>query len=141
MEKAFTLLELTVVLVIIGILAAIGLPSYAKVIERSRAAEGTSILGALRAAQLRYYDEFDAYANGAEGDFSMLDVNVTTPKFFEKVTAYDDGLGKVAYLVRNSSHNDMGTFGNYKLYIHQDGTITCTDTTQAACTALGLQFE
>jgi prepilin-type N-terminal cleavage/methylation domain-containing protein len=48
MKKGFTLLELIVVIIIIGILATLGFTQYARMIERSRGAEGRSVLGAIR---------------------------------------------------------------------------------------------
>ena len=50
----FTLIELMVVVLIIGILASIALPSYGKVIEKSRTVEAISRLNAIYKAQIRY---------------------------------------------------------------------------------------
>lgn len=61
MKRGFTLLELIVVIIIIGILATLGFTQYAKVIERGRTAEAKAILGQLRTAQEAYRLENGAY--------------------------------------------------------------------------------
>jgi len=48
MKRGFTLLELVVVILIIGVLATLGLTQYGRVVERSRGAEARAILGDIR---------------------------------------------------------------------------------------------
>jgi len=51
MKKGFTLLELIIVIIIVGILATLGFVQYASVIERGRFAEARANLGTLRQLQ------------------------------------------------------------------------------------------
>ncbi|MFH1413839.1 MAG: prepilin-type N-terminal cleavage/methylation domain-containing protein [Candidatus Omnitrophota bacterium] len=56
-NNGFTLLELMVVLVIVGILATLGFVQYTAVIERGRAAEARANLGTLRVLQQSYQQD------------------------------------------------------------------------------------
>ncbi|MFA5410425.1 MAG: prepilin-type N-terminal cleavage/methylation domain-containing protein [Candidatus Omnitrophota bacterium] len=64
MKRAFTLLELIVVIVIIGVLTTLGIIQYGKVVERGRSVEARSILGTLRKLQASYYLEHGSYCCG-----------------------------------------------------------------------------
>ena len=47
LEKGFTLVELMIVIVIVGILSAVALPNFLSQTERAKATEGTSKLSGL----------------------------------------------------------------------------------------------
>ena len=66
------LIELLVVVLIIGILAAIALPQYFRAVEKSRASEASTVLGAINHAQSIYRMAHTGYAT----QFADLDVDL-----------------------------------------------------------------
>ena len=63
-SHGFSLVELMVVVMIIGALAAIAMPQYDSYVARGRLAEGMSLLSELQLRQEQYYQDNRAYVNG-----------------------------------------------------------------------------
>jgi prepilin-type N-terminal cleavage/methylation domain-containing protein len=64
MRRAFTLVELIVVVIIIGILLSVGIPQYRKALERSRGAEGYAGLAHIQGGEKIYYADNLTYLAG-----------------------------------------------------------------------------
>ena len=77
-RRAFTLVELAVVVVIIGVLAAFAVPRFLASVERSKAAEAFNYLSAIQAAQERYHARQGTYAD----DVTKLDIKMSPSKYF-----------------------------------------------------------
>jgi len=56
-QKGFTVIELMIVIVIIGVLAAVAIPQYNKYIARTQVAEAFAMLGSVKQALTLYYQE------------------------------------------------------------------------------------
>lgn len=76
MNKGFTLIELLVVVMIIGILSSIALPQYTTAVERSRAAEALTLLGAVSDAAQRFYFQHDVWPIEQANPWGSLDIDV-----------------------------------------------------------------
>lgn len=77
-RRGFTLVELAVVVVIIGVLAAFAVPRFLSSVERSKAAEAFNFLSSVQAAQERFHARQGTYA----AVLTDLDIKMTTPKYF-----------------------------------------------------------
>jgi prepilin-type N-terminal cleavage/methylation domain-containing protein len=77
-RSGFTLVELAVVIVIIGVLAAFGVPRFIKSVEKSKASEAFEYLASVRTAQERYQAQYGTYATNV----TDLDIKSSAPKYF-----------------------------------------------------------
>jgi prepilin-type N-terminal cleavage/methylation domain-containing protein len=73
MKKGFTLLELIVVIIILGVLATLGFTQYASMVEKMRGAEARMILGDMRKLALAY-----RLANGTVTGIANSNLNIGT---------------------------------------------------------------
>jgi len=70
-RKGFTLLEVMIVVIIIGILSSVALPQYITTLEKGKSAEAISNIGSLRTSLDRYW-----YQNAAgTNDPDQLDID------------------------------------------------------------------
>ena len=125
-NSGFTIIELVVVLVIIGILSALALPQYIKTVERSRQSEALTNLGAIRGAQMRYYLENANYTDS----FNNLDIDDTSIGTYFNYTPLNPlaATGVVARATRTGTKNPCAAAKKgYTINITNNGTTSNPD--------------
>ena len=125
-QKGFTLIELLIVVVIIGILAAIAIPKFANTKEKAYLASMKSDLRNLATAEEAYFSDYQVYLGGTASNISGVgtELDPTTnfiPSAGVSVTVTEDaGLGwnatathsgttKSCYIFVGSSPGALGT--------------------------------
>jgi len=78
-DKAFTLIELMIVVAIIGILAAVAIPAFMKYIRRSKTVEATMNLRKLFDSSVSYYYSDHTTSNGSILDHQFPITNTWSP--------------------------------------------------------------
>ena len=124
MNRGFTLMEIIIVVVILGIMASLAIPKVIGPNERVRASEGFHILSVLLNAQRSYSLE---NANNYATALSSLDVTFPAAANFNAPTVANNAAA-VASIVRNN--------GNYTLSINDTGVISCSETVAGSCAAI-----
>ncbi len=125
-RKGFTLVELAVVIVIIGVLAAFGVPKFLKSVERSKAAEAFQYLAAVRSAEERYIAKEGVYT----GDPTQLDITQQLPTYFTvgTLTPTQGASGDSSWSCTLTRIGSTSSYGSYTVTFTQDGFDTANST-------------
>jgi len=75
----FTLTELLIVVIIIGILATLALPMLVKTMEKAKLGEAASNLNLIRTGEKMYFLEYNQYWRNVTDPDNMDDLNIENP--------------------------------------------------------------
>ena len=118
-RKGFTLVELAVVIIIIGVLAAFAVPRFLDSVERSKAGEAFNYLSAIRTAQERYQIRQGTYCD----DITKLDIQMPDPKYFTVGTPAAGSTGSLedSWSLTLTRAGAAGGYGAYKVIFTDQG--------------------
>ena len=81
--KGFTLVELVIVIVIVGILSIVAVPLYRGYTRKSMATEGRALLGTIQTSEKVYFAENGRFFPASNTAFNLeLDVDARGNKYF-----------------------------------------------------------
>ena len=100
-KTGFTLIEVMVVVIIIGILASISIPSFNKSMDNARAKEAHSTLELIYNAQKIYKLDKKIYSTSLDGMASYLDNPNNTAEYYTYEVSATGGTSFVAKADRN----------------------------------------
>lgn len=91
--KGFTLVELVIVIVIVGILSIVAVPIYRGYTRKAMASEGKALLGTIQTAEKVYFAENAAFKSASGSIDTELDVDARSNKYFTsfEITVAESG--------------------------------------------------
>lgn len=133
-QKGFTLVELMIVVAIIGVIAAVAVPSYRDYVTSSRFAEATSGLANKRILMEQYFQDYRSYAPAspapaatAAGQPCATDTSTSTVFTFSC-----SGIAAGTYLI---SATGTGSMAGFTFTIDQANNKATTPVTATGWTA------
>jgi len=112
----FSLVELTIVVVILGVLATFAVPRFMSSVEKTKASESFSYLAQIEGAQARYSAENGRYANRTRD----LDISIDSPEFFSVSGPYSSNW-ESKWEMKLTRNGASAGYGRYTVIFDQNG--------------------
>ncbi|MBU4148942.1 MAG: prepilin-type N-terminal cleavage/methylation domain-containing protein [Candidatus Omnitrophica bacterium] len=117
-KKGFTLIELVMIIVILGILAAVAIPKYYDLTADAQAAAEKGVVGGVRSAIHTYYAENRTWPSTLDDAASGSSASKTNP-FFDNVLSQG---GVTDDWTKNRSRQYVGPNSGIYEYDNSDGS-------------------
>jgi len=126
--EGFTLVEVVIVCVVIGILATIALPRFVRVIEKARTSEARNVLGVIRDAQSSYFLEYDVFTTNM-GRLGVVVPAACNASYHFRYSLTGGGAAFTAHATRCTAGGKApnSVIGAYVMRLTNAGVMTCTD--------------
>jgi type IV pilus assembly protein PilE len=140
-QRGFTLIEIMIVVVIVGILAKVAMPAYTSYIARGKVIEAQSTLSSARVAMEQYFQDHRTYVGGG------ADINAVAPGACPLDTPYftyyclspnvaaSPTASTYTIMAANLANVGLGAAGNYTYTIDQSNNKSTTKFNGTSCTA------
>lgn len=115
-QAGFSLVELTIVVVILGVLAMMAVPRYQTVVEQSKASEAFVYLDQIAKGQQMYNARTGEYAN----NLNKLDIKAPKPNHFSIGTPTSTNW-QTKWEVKLTRSGASSGFGNYTVVYNEKG--------------------
>ena len=106
-SQGFSLIELMIAVVIVGILAAVALPMYSDYVTRSRRADGQATLMQVAQELERCYTQFSKYNDNSCSVVSSSTVNETSDQGFYVISASGGNLTESTFTLTATPQNEQ----------------------------------
>ena len=128
-RPGFSLVELSVVVIIIGVLAAFGVPRLLRSVEKTKASEAFKYLASVHEAQERDSLRNGTYASSVDD----LDFSQHPPEYFsvQPIVAGDTGSLQDSWSMTLRRVGASAGYGAYEVTFTQDGYDPATSTIEA----------
>ena len=115
-KSGFSLIELTIVVVILGVFATFAVPRFLSSVEKTKASEAFHYLAQIESAQARFNAENGRYA----WSINDLDISLDAPEFFYISGPYSSNW-ETKWEMKLTRNGASSGYGRYTVVFDHDG--------------------